>query len=308
MLKLMKEKIIDSIIKIFKLEKGDKNRNFGFFEGIISTIFNFFIFLIKYLFSNTLNSISLKADAFHTLSDILTSIIVIIGFYFASKKADKKHPFGHGRIEKIFSILMAIILIYVGYEFFISSLDRFKNPVNIDINYIAILILFITILIKEFLTLISLELGKRINSLALKTDAWHHRSDSIATLLIIVGFFTFKFGLYFLDGVFGMAVSVLIAYTGFSIILQSSSFLIGEEPSADLVKKINDIAYNFDYVEDVHHIHIHDYGNQIEITFHIRLKGDQTLNEVHDKITRIEEAIENEIKGANVTIHSEPLK
>ncbi|MGB9844025.1 cation diffusion facilitator family transporter [Thermodesulfovibrio yellowstonii] len=304
----MKEKIIDSIIKIFKLEKGDKNRNFGFFEGIISTIFNFFIFLIKYLFSNTLNSISLKADAFHTLSDILTSIIVIIGFYFASKKADKKHPFGHGRIEKIFSILMAIILIYVGYEFFISSLDRFKNPVNIDINYIAILILFITILIKEFLTLISLELGKRINSLALKTDAWHHRSDSIATLLIIVGFFTFKFGLYFLDGVFGMAVSVLIAYTGFSIILQSSSFLIGEEPSADLVKKINDIAYNFDYVEDVHHIHIHDYGNQIEITFHIRLKGDQTLNEVHDKITRIEEAIENEIKGANVTIHSEPLK
>ncbi|MGB9750516.1 MAG: cation diffusion facilitator family transporter [Caldisericia bacterium] len=304
----MKEKIIDSIIKIFKLEKGDKNRNFGFFEGIISTIFNFFIFLIKYLFSNTLNSISLKADAFHTLSDILTSIIVIIGFYFASKKADKKHPFGHGRIEKIFSILMAIILIYVGYEFFIFSLDRFKNPVNIDINYIAILILFITILIKEFLTLISLELGKRINSLALKTDAWHHRSDSIATLLIIVGFFTFKFGLYFLDGVFGMAVSVLIAYTGFSIILQSSSFLIGEEPSADLVKKINDIAYNFDYVEDVHHIHIHDYGNQIEITFHIRLKGDQTLNEVHDKITRIEEAIENEIKGANVTIHSEPLK
>lgn len=105
-----------------------------------------------------------------------------------------------------------------------------------------------------------------------------------------------------------MAVSALIAYTGFSIIFESSSFLIGEEPSADLVKKINDIAYNFDFVDDVHHIHIHDYGNQIEITFHIRLKGEQTLNEVHDKITRIEKAIEKEIKGANVTIHSEPLK
>lgn len=308
MLKLMRKKITDFIIKIFKLERGDKNRNFGFFEGITSSIFNFFIFLIKYLFSNTLNSISLKADAFHTLSDILTSIIVIIGFYLSSKKADKKHPFGHGRIEKIFSILMALILIYIGYEFFISSLDRFKNPVNIDINYLAILILFITILFKEFLTLISFELGKRINSLALKTDAWHHRSDSIATLLIIVGFFTFKYGLYFLDGIFGMAVSALIAYTGFSIIFESSSFLIGEEPSADLVKKINDIAYNFDFVDDVHHIHIHDYGNQIEITFHIRLKGEQTLNEVHDKITRIEKAIEKEIKGANVTIHSEPLK
>jgi len=308
MLKLMKEKIVNFLIKIFNLEKGDINRNFGFFEGTISTILNFLIFLIKYFLSISLNSISLKADAFHTLSDILTSIIVIIGFYFSSKKADKKHPFGHGRIEKIFSIFMAIILIYVGYEFFISSLNRFKNPVIIDINYIAIFILFLTILMKEFLTLISFELGKRINSLALKTDAWHHRSDSIATLLIISGFFTFKFGLYFLDGILGMAVSILIAYTGFSVILQSSSFLIGEEASETMIKKIKDIAYNFDFVEDVHHIHIHDYGNQIEITFHVRLKGEESLNEVHEKITKIEKAIENEIKGANVTIHSEPLK
>jgi cation diffusion facilitator family transporter len=307
MLKLMKEKIVNFLIKIFKLEKGDINRNFGFFEGTISTILNLLIFLIKYLLSVSLNSISLKADAFHTLSDILTSIIVIIGFYFSSKKADEKHPFGHGRIEKIFSIFMAIILIYVGYEFFISSLNRFKKPVIIDINYIAIFILFLTILMKEFLTLISFELGKRINSLALKTDAWHHRSDSIATLLIISGFFTFKFGLYFLDGVFGMAVSILIAYTGFLIIIQSSSFLIGEEPSETMIKKIKDIAYSFDFVEDVHHIHIHDYGNQIEITFHVRLKGEKTLKEVHEKISIIEKEIEKEIENSNVTIHAEPI-
>lgn len=75
----------------------------------------------------SLNSIFLKVDAFHTLSYILTSIIIILGFYLSNKKADKKHAFGHGRVEKIFSVIMAIILIYVGYEFFISSLNRFKN-------------------------------------------------------------------------------------------------------------------------------------------------------------------------------------
>jgi len=304
----MRKKIADFIVKTFNLEKGDINRNFGFFEGILSCILNFLIFLIKYSFSISLNSVALKADAFHTLSDILTSIIVIIGFYFSSIKPDKKHPFGHGRIEKIASMLMAIMLVYVGYQFLISSYNRFKNPVPIDFNLIIILILFITILMKEFLTLISLELGKRINSLSLKADAWHHRSDSIATLLIVVGFFTFKFGLYSLDGILGMAVSVLIAYTGISIIFQSGSFLIGEEPSQDLVKKINDIAYSFDFIKDIHHMHIHDYGNQIEITFHVRLKGDQTLNNVHEKITEIEKAIEKKIKGANVTIHSEPIE
>lgn len=303
----MREKIVDFLIKRFNLNKGDINRNFGFFEGIISAILNFFIFLIKYFLSISLNSISLKADAFHTLSDILTSSIIILGFYLSTKKADKKHPFGHGRIEKIFSVLMAIILIYVGYEFFISSLNRFKNPVVIDVNYFILFILSFTILIKEFLTLIAFEFGKRINSLSLKTDAWHHRSDSIATLLIIIGFFSFKFGLFYLDGIFGMVVSILISFTGISIVFESSSFLIGEEPSQDMINKINEIAYSFDFVKDVHHIHIHDYGNQLEITFHIRLKGEESLNEVHNKISKIEKAIEKEIKGANVTIHSEPL-
>lgn len=303
----MREKIVNFLIKRFNLNKGNINRNFGFFEGITSTILNFFIFLIKYFLSISLNSISLKADAFHTLSDILTSSIIILGFYLSTKKADKRHPFGHGRVEKIFSVLMAIILIYVGYEFFISSLNRFKNPVVINVNYFAIFILTFTILIKEFLTLIAFEFGKKINSLSLKTDAWHHRSDSIATLLIILGFFSFKFGLFYLDGIFGMVVSILIVYTGISIVFESSSFLIGEEPSQDMINKINEIAYSFDFVKDVHHIHIHNYGNQLEITFHIRLKGEESLNEVHNKISKIEKAIEKEIKGANVTIHSEPL-
>lgn len=303
----MREKLIDSIIKLFNLEKGDKRRNFGFFEGYLSSILNFFIFLIKYYYSINLNSISLKADAFHTLSDILTSIIVIIAFYFSSKKPDKKHPFGHGRIEKIFSIIISMILIYVGYEFLISSFNRFKNPLLIEINLNVIIILFITIILKEFLTIISLELGKRINSLSLKSDAWHHRSDTIATLFIIMGFFTFKLGLYKLDGILGMSVSILIIYTGLSIILQSSSFLIGEEPSKEIIEKIKDISYSFDFVQDVHHIHLHDYGNQIEITFHVKLRNDLTLEEIHNKISDIEKRIEREIEGANVTIHPEPI-
>ncbi len=303
----MREKLVNFLIKMFKLEEKDKYKSFGYFEGILSSIFNFSIFLIKYILSISLNSISLKTDAFHTLSDILTSILVIFGFYFSSKRPDKKHPFGHGRVEKIIAIFMSILLIYVSYEFFLSSWNRFKNPVKIEVSFSIISILFLTILMKEFLTFVSFELGKRINSSSLKLDAWHHRSDSVATLLIIVGFFTFKLRLYYFDGIFGMIVSGLIAYIGFSILFESGSFLIGEEPSSDLIEKIKKISYKFDFVEDVHHIHIHDYGNQIEITFHIRLRGEKTLNEVHEKISIIEKEIEKEIKNSNVTIHAEPI-
>lgn len=303
----MREKVINFLIKSFKLDKGNAFKNYGIFEGTLSSILNFFIFLIKYLLSISLNSISLKADAFHTLSDILTSFMVIIGFYLASKKPDKKHPFGHGRIEKIISIFMSILLIYVGFEFFVNSYKRFKNPIEIKINLLIILLLLLTILIKEFLTFVSNELGKKINSTSLKADAWHHRSDSIATFLIILGFITFKYGLYSLDGIFGMGISMLIIYTGISIFFESSSFLIGEVPSENLIKKIKEISYKFDFVEDVHHIHIHDYGNQIEITFHVKLKGDKTLNEVHEKISLIEKAVEEEIKNSSVTIHAEPI-
>jgi cation diffusion facilitator family transporter len=303
----MKKKIVDFIIKKYKLESKNDHKKFGYFEGILSIILNFIIFLIKYFLSLSLNSISLKADAFHTLSDILTSLIIIISFYFSSKKADKKHPFGHGRIEKLFAIFMSIILIYVGYEFLISSINRLKNPLKIDANFFTVFILFLTILMKEFLTLLSLEFSKITKSSSLKADAWHHRSDSLATLLIIFGLFTFKYGLFFFDGIFGIVVSSLIIYTGISIIFESGSYLLGEEPSKDLIDKIKEITNKFDFIEDIHHIHIHDYGNQLEITFHVRLKGEKTLKEVHEKISIIEKEIEKEIENSNVTIHAEPI-
>lgn len=104
-----------------------------------------------------------------------------------------------------------------------------------------------------------------------------------------------------------MGISALIIYTGISILFESSSFLIGEEPSDNIVKKIKDISYKFDFIKDVHHIHIHDYRNQIEITLHVKLKGEKTLNEVHEKISMIEKELEKEIKNSSVTIHAEPL-
>jgi cation diffusion facilitator family transporter len=200
-----------------------------------------------------------------------------------------------------------LILIVVGIEFFINSFKRFLNPVPISGDLVVILVLILSIGAKELLASISFNLGERINSASLRADAWHHRTDSIATALVVLGFILFRFGLYRVDGVIGMAVSVLIAFTGVSIIREAGSFLVGEAPDSTLLERIKNAAAGFDDIVDVHHIHVHDYAGQLEVTIHVRLKGDTHLAEAHQTASEVEEAIRKRVPGAEVTVHVEPI-
>jgi cation diffusion facilitator family transporter len=300
-------KMTDWLIRVFRLDHGDRKKNYGYFEGILSIVINILLFFMKFAMGTVLNSVSLKADSFHTLSDVITSVLVIVGFYVAARPPDDEHPFGHGRAEKIFSILIAAILVFVGVEFFFSSYIRFKNPVAIGTNLVVIILLALSILAKEFLTLVSLNLGQRINSASLKADAWHHRSDAIATAFVVLAFISFRFGVYRLDGALGMAVSVLIAYTGIAIIREASSSLMGQAAPTGVSAEIRSIAESFDFVKDVHHIHVHDYGGNLEITLHIRLEKNLHLDNVHKKASLVEKTIKEKIKNAEVTVHTEPM-
>lgn len=307
------ERITNKLISIFHLDKGNKVRNYGYFEGILSIIVNILLFILKFAFGTILNSISLVADAFHTLSDVVTSVLVVVGFKVAAKPSDPEHPFGHGRAERIFAIIIALILVFVGGEFLVSSCKRFIHPIPIKAGPLIIILLILSVLVKEFLTNVSLNLGKRINSSTLKADAWHHRSDSIATALVVVGFIAFNFGLFKLDGILGMAISILIAYTGISIVLEAGSSLMGEAPHPSLIEQIRQIALSCERVEDAHHIHVHDYGGNLEITVHIRLAGNMSLEDAHKKASEVEKTIKESLQPtdllvhqAEITIHIEP--
>lgn len=303
----MIDRIINTSMSVLGLERGDRAKNYGYFEGALSIVINIVLFVFKFVFGIMLRSVSLLAESFHTLSDVVTSSIVILGFKISSKPADEKHPFGHGRAERVFSIVIALILIVVGVEFFISSFRRFLNPVPISGDLVVILVLILSIGAKELLANISFNLSKRIKSASLRADAWHHRTDSIATALVVLGFVLFRFGLYRVDGVIGMGVSLLIAYTGISIIREAGSFLVGEAPDSALVERIKNTASGFDGIDDVHHIHVHDYAGQLEVTVHVRLGGDTHLAEAHKTASEVEKAIKKCVPGAEVTVHVEPI-
>jgi len=302
----MEDKFTKRIISLFHLDRGDKKRKYGYFEGTLSIIVNVILFIVKLIMGTLLNSVSLLADAVHSLSDVITSAMVIFGFSVATKPPDDKHPFGHGRAERIVAIVIACLLIVVGFEFFINGLDRFKSPVPITANWFIIILLGFTIIVKEFLSNISFNLGKMIDSASLKADAWHHRTDAISTALVIFGFILYRLKLYYLDGIIGMIIAAFIIYVGISLIKEASSVLIGEAPSLSLIKRIKGIALSCEGISDVHHIHVHDYGGRLEITVHIRLKKDTHLDDAHNKASEVERCLKDELPDAEITVHVEP--
>jgi len=278
----------------------------GYFEGVISVIINTLLFALKYWVGVKTFSIAIIADAWHTLSDSLTSLVVIIGFKISSKPADEEHPFGHGQAEVVSSVIIGTMLAIVGFNFLIASIQRFQNQQSAVYSTLAIIVFVISVIVKEGLAQFSIRAGKKINARSLIADGWHHRSDALVSLMILVGIFTGRY-FWWVDSVMGIIVSLVIFYTTYLILKESISTLIGEVPAEDFIKEIEKIATD-SVSQDIllHHFHCHKYGDNKELTFHIRLPAEMKLDEAH----RITDKLENKIREKmeiETTIHIEPI-
>ncbi len=277
----------------------------GYLEGTISIILNTFLFGLKYWVGIKTFSIAIIADAWHTLSDSLTSLVVIIGFKVSSKLADKKHPYGHGRAEIISSVIIGTLLAVVGVNFLIASIQRFINHQSASYGNLAVIVFVISVIVKEGLAQFSMRAGEKINSQSLIADGWHHRSDALVSFLVLVGIFTGKY-FWWVDSIMGIAVSLVIFYTTYTILKESISTLIGEEPSKDFEAEIRKIVTNnISHDVKLHHLHSHKYGDNRELTFHIRLPADMRLEEAHKISEKLEKKIKEEM-NIETTIHAEP--
>jgi len=279
----------------------------GYLEGTISIILNTLLFALKYWVGIETFSIAIIADAWHTLSDSLTSLVVIIGFKISSKPADEKHPFGHGRAEIISSVIIGTLLAVIGVNFLIASIQRFINHQFASYGNLAIIVFIISVIVKEGLAQFSIRAGKKINSQSLIADGWHHRSDALVSLMILVGIFVGEY-FWWVDSIMGIVVSLVIFYTTYSILKVSVSTLIGEEPSKDFETEIRKIVNN-SLSRDVklHHFHSHKYGDNKELTFHIRLPADMRLEDAHGITEEVEKKIREKM-NVETTIHVEPIR
>lgn len=275
-------------------------------EGWISIFFNIVLFILKYWAGLVTGSVALVADAWHTLSDSVSSIFVLIGAKMSIKPADKDHPFGHGRAEPIASIVIGVLLAMIALNFLQESITKLKNREAVVFGTIAIVVTLISIIVKEGLAQFALWGWRKNHATLLKADAWHHRSDAISSVIILAGIFLGKH-FWWIDGVLGIIVAIMIFYASFEIFREAVNPLLGEQANTMLMDQINSICVQVTAIKDIkaHHFHVHKYGDHTELTFHIRLPGSLHLTRAHDIASKIEDAIKKDL-NIEATIHTEP--
>ena len=302
----MFQRLPDKFIPDTKETSSQYRARIGIFQGKISITVNSFLFIIKFTLGLITGAISLIADAIHTLSDMITSLIVIWGFKQADKPADTKHPYGHGRAEYVATLIISVLLCVAGIEFIEVSIDRIKNPIISDPEWWMVGLIFFTILIKEFTARYANFLSSKIASGLLHADAWHHRVDAISSALVICALIAGKYGLTAIDGWVGLSVSLLLIYTGFDIARDSVDDLIGTPPNSDELDKIRKIALSVDKVLGVHDIIVHNYGHDMYVSLHVEIDAKKTAAEAHDISERVEMILKKQI-GVGPTIHIDPI-
>ncbi len=273
--------------------------------GWISILVNVLLFGLKYWAGIASGSVAIIADAWHTLSDSITSIIVVISVRIASRPADEEHPFGHGRAEILATTIIGILLAVIAVEFFIESVQRLVRQEAASYGTLAIVITAISVLAKEGLARYSIIVGKKSGSRSIKADAWHHRSDAISSMVILAGIFLNKY-IWWIDGAMGILVTLLILHVAYGILKDVFNAFLGEKPDKQILKKINDICVkHYESTTYPHHIHVHHYGAHTEMTFHIKLHKSLSLEEAHNITSMIEDDIRTELE-IEATIHTEP--
>jgi cation diffusion facilitator family transporter len=273
--------------------------------GWMSVFINVLLFAFKLWVGVSSKSVAIIADAWHSISDSVTSVILLFGIKMSDKPADREHPFGHGRAELISTLVIGILLAVVAFEFVCKSIEHLHQHKSAEYGTWALWAMIITIVSKELLAQYAFWAGKITGMNSLKADAWHHRSDSISSILILLGIL-FGRNIWWLDGAMGIIVALIIMYAAYDILKSAIGPLLGRSPEKELIEEVTAVCEKY-CGEGVyaHHFHIHDYGNHTELTFHIHMDGNIPLEKAH----AISKKIESELKDTRkitATIHMEP--
>lgn len=278
----------------------------GVFQGWVSVFVNGFLFVLKLVIGVSVGAVSVIADAVHTLSDVVSSGVVIWGFKESEKPADVEHPYGHGRAEYIATLIIAILLVVAGIEFIEAAIDRIRNPELVLSEWWMIIALGATIILKEITARYAEFLSSKIASGTLHADAWHHRSDAISSLLVVVALIAGNYGYPAVDGWAGLGVAFFLIYTGYEIARGAVDDLIGKPPTSYEVESIRDIVMSVQGVLGVHDITVHSYGHDKFVSVHVEINADKSTGQAHDISEEVESRLEKVI-GVEPTIHLDPV-
>lgn len=305
---MLSEFLVKKFIKNSENIENNKVRDsYGYLGGIIGIIVNVTLFITKLSVGVLVKSIAVTADAFNNLSDALSSIITIAGFKLASKPADPEHPFGHGRIEYISGLLVAFMVMIVGFEFTKSSFSRIVNPGKVTFQLIPFILIIISVLAKIWLSRFNKYVGKKINSSALQAASLDALGDVITSSTVALSLLLSKWVTFPIDGYIGILVSLFILYSGFSLIKETINPLLGEAPDPELVESIKNEVSKYEIITGVHDLIIHNYGpGRRMASLHAEVPYNVSIVKIHEVIDMAEREISHKL-NIFLVIHMDPV-
>ena len=282
---------------------------------IVGSIVSLFLILVKFPAGIFGRSAAMIADAVHSLSDFVTDIIIIAFVRASQKPKDDKHAYGHGKFETLATLIIGIVLLGVGLGIAWSGGKSIYSVIQGEVlpkpSVVALFAALVTVVSKEILYRYTIIKGKKLNSPTLVANAWHHRSDalsSIGTAIGIGGAIFLGNKWVILDPLAALVVSVFIIKMSFKLIKPCLDELLERALPEETQKEIEEIVGQFKDVHQLHNLRTRKIGNYYAIEFHIRMDGNKTLVETHDRITEIELKLKEHYGGGTyVTIHVEPL-
>lgn len=273
----------------------------------ITILANVILSAIKIVAGIIGKSSAMLADGIHTLSDVLTTFVVLMGLKISSKEADEKHPYGHEKYEPVFAKLLSILLgatgLYIGYE----GIKVLRSG-DIQIpGRVALIAAIISIATKEVMYRYTIKVARKIKSLSMEADAWHHRSDALSSVGTFVGILGARLGLKILDPIAAIIVSVFIIKVGIDLYIESVRGLVDEAADDETISKIEELIYSVEDVKGIKNLKTRIFGNKIYVDIDIQVKGDITVTEGHDIAEKVHDLIEENIEDVkHCMVHVEP--
>ena len=264
--------------------------------SIISIILNCLLTLIKFISGVISKSSAMISDSVHSLSDVLSTFVVIIGVKIANKKADSDHPYGHERIECVSAIILSGMLFIIGALIGINGIKNVTNSSNLVMpGVLALIASIISIISKEAMYQYTIRVSKKINSAALKADAWHHRSDALSSIGSFIGILGSRLGFKIFDPLASVIISLCIIKVSIDIFKDAIDKMVDKSCDKEVIDKVISVIEKNESVKNIDDIKTRQFGNKAYVDVEISVDENLLLKDAHKVAEEIHNSVENEI-------------
>ncbi len=290
-----------------RVDAPEVRQAYGILCGVVGVCLNVLLFAGKLAAGILSGSVAITADAFNNLSDAGSSVVSMLGFKLAGQKPDSDHPFGHGRMEYVSGLIVAMLIILMGVELLRTSVEQILHPEAVEFSLVSVGILAVSILVKLYMCAYNRSIGKKIRSASMVATATDSLSDVCATAVVLAATIFSRFSDLPIDGWCGLLVALFILYAGYRAAADTINPLLGQPPEPEFVAEVERRVLAHPEIVGIHDLIVHNYGpGRLMITLHAEVPADGDMLELHDVV----DTVEHELAVAlhcQTTIHMDPV-